>query len=51
MSDGRLETTKDDKHNHGYGIKNVESIVKRYDGDISYKIGSNKFVADIMIKK
>ncbi|CCZ92129.1 putative uncharacterized protein [Coprococcus eutactus CAG:665] len=50
-SDGRLETTKDDKHNHGYGIKNVENIVNRYDGDISYKIEGSKFIADIMIKK
>ena len=51
LSDGRLETTKDDKHNHGYGIKNIENIVNRYDGDIRYKIESNKFVVDIMIKK
>lgn len=51
LSDGRLETTKDDKHNHGYGIKNIENIVNHYDGDIRYKIESNKFVVDIMIKK
>ena len=29
----------------------IENIVNRYDGDIRYKIESNKFVVDIMIKK
>lgn len=32
-------------------LKNVENIVNRYDGDISYKIEGSKFIADIMIKK
>lgn len=38
MRDGRLVTTKSDKINHGWGMKSIEAVVEKYDGqmDINY---------------
>lgn len=44
-----LKTTKDDKQNHGYGIKNVESAVNKYGGEISISIRDGLFCISITI--
>lgn len=44
-----LKTTKDDKQNHGYGIKNVESAVNKYGGEISISIRDDLFCISITI--
>ena len=31
---GEFESTKEDKSNHGYGIKSIEKIVKKYNGSM-----------------
>lgn len=31
---GALITHKKDKHRHGYGIKSIKRIIRKYDGDI-----------------
>lgn len=44
-----LKTTKDDKKNHGYGIKNVQSTVNEYGGEISISIRDELFCVSITI--
>ncbi len=44
-----LKTTKEDKENHGYGIKNVESVVQRYGGETSISINGSMFCISIII--
>ncbi len=38
-----LVTTKNEKMRHGYGLKSVENIVKKYDGTFSYYIEEKHF--------
>ena len=45
-----LVTTKKDKTKHGYGLKTVEDIVKKYDGIKKYYEKENWFYADIWLK-
>lgn len=40
---GKWQTTKKDKKIHGYGLKSVEEIVKKYDGEIAYQIEEKVF--------
>lgn len=44
-----LKTTKDDKQNHGYGIKNVESVANKYGGEIAISIRDDLFCISITI--
>ena len=44
-----LKTTKEDKQNHGYGIKNIESVVHRYGGEISISIKESMFCISMII--
>lgn len=44
-----LSTTKEDKEYHGYGIKNIERIVKKYEGMINFFEEDNFFGCDILI--
>jgi len=47
---GKIHTTKMDKDNHGYGLKNVEKSVKKYKGLMSINTQEeNKFCVDICI--
>ena len=45
-----LLTTKKDKTKHGYGLKTVDDIVKKYDGIKKYYEKENWFYADIWLK-
>ena len=44
-----IETTKADKENHGFGLKNIKSIVEKYKGEIKYSTNSNEFVAEVRV--
>lgn len=46
---GRLRTTKSDPGGHGFGIRSMEWIVKRYDGTISASDGDGIFSQDILL--
>ena len=48
-----LITTKPDKHNHGFGIKSIQKIVKKYHGDIQmyYNEESLTFHTIITLRK
>jgi len=39
----KLITTKVDKTFHGWGMKSVETAIKKYDGVIQYDVEENKF--------
>ncbi|MBQ8781940.1 MAG: GHKL domain-containing protein [Oscillospiraceae bacterium] len=43
----RLETTKDDTVNHGFGLFNIRKTVKKYDGHVSTSCTDNVFTLNI----
>lgn len=45
----RPETTKQDKEYHGYGLKNVEEVVKKHEGDMDYQIKDGWFQIHIVL--
>lgn len=52
IADGKsdfLETTKEDKVNHGIGLKNVRRIVKKYHGDIAFLYENASMETDVMM--
>lgn len=46
-----LQTDKQDRKNHGFGIKNIKKTVKKYNGNFLYKVENNMFYSEIQIKK
>ena len=44
-----LETAKEDKVNHGIGLKNVHRIVKKYHGDIAFSYENNSMETNVMM--
>ena len=46
---GELVTTKKDTLNHGYGIKSIKSVVKKYDGEVSIDTADGWFRLYILI--
>ncbi len=46
----KISTTKSDKRNHGFGLKNVKNIVEKYNGELVLKVEKNQFIAEIRIK-
>lgn len=44
-----LTTSKQDKENHGYGIKNMERVTEKYGGKIEYTLGNGMFVLKIEV--
>ncbi|MBE5916659.1 MAG: GHKL domain-containing protein [Pseudobutyrivibrio ruminis] len=47
-SDYQIQTSKNDKLNHGFGLKNIVSIIKKYDGE--YYITTSETVMGNMFK-
>lgn len=45
----RLLTSKTDKKNHGYGIQNMNSVVKKYNGIMEHKIIDGVFYLDTIL--
>lgn len=46
---GRLETSKKDKRNHGFGLENVRECVKRNEGEILIENGQNTFKVFVVL--
>ena len=44
-----METTKTDKRNHGYGMKNIESTVRQYGGTVSIRVCDDMFRLVVLI--
>ncbi len=49
QSNPELKTTKSQKGIHGYGIKSVKDIVKKYNGMIEFFEKNSVFIADIWL--
>lgn len=47
MKKGKPISVKDDKKNHGYGLRSVERIVNRYDGVITYQMEEKFFQVNL----
>lgn len=47
---GKLVTTKQNKKNHGLGLKNVERALRKYSGVITTDIGDSAFSVDVRMK-
>ena len=45
--EGKLITNKQNHQLHGYGIKSVQKIVRKYEGDFSYQIRESEFIVTI----
>lgn len=47
--DGLPVTTKADKAQHGYGVRSIRYIVKKYQGEVRMQAKAGKFYLDILI--
>lgn len=47
----QLATTKQDKENHGIGLKIVRRIVKKHDGIINFHMQDGYFTAEVMLQE
>ncbi len=47
MNEGKLVTTKEDKINHGWGMKSIESIVEKYGGQMDINFNQRYFEINI----
>lgn len=44
-----LETSKEDKKNHGFGVRNIKSVVKDYGGEVSFHVVDGMFSVSAII--
>lgn len=50
--DGGLpRTTKDDKENHGYGMKSIRLVCRKYDGELDIRTVGGMFTVNIVFMK
>lgn len=45
--DGLPQTDKEDKRRHGFGVKSIQYVVKKYEGQLSMRAQNEKFCVDI----
>lgn len=48
-SSGDIETTKEDKENHGMGLLSIKMAAKEYDGDVLIKNEGNEFTVVVIL--
>ncbi|MCR5102780.1 MAG: GHKL domain-containing protein [Butyrivibrio sp.] len=48
VQDGFFKTIKDDVSNHGFGLKSMNEIVDKYNGNIKFEVNDNKFKVNIL---
>lgn len=48
--ENKIVSTKSDKYNHGFGLSNVKSTVKKYNGIVDITVEKSKFIINLMIK-
>lgn len=44
-----METSKEDKKNHGFGVKNIRRVVREYGGEVSFNVVDDMFSVSILI--
>lgn len=49
IHNGQIETSKVDKQQHGYGLKSINMIVKKYKGSFSWNYNDRQFIATVML--
>lgn len=49
-SDKSLKTSKKNKDNHGFGIKNINAISAKYNGLTSFEYGENNFMSYVSLE-
>lgn len=50
IESNKLITTKKDSINHGFGLKSIENIVKKYNGDLKISTSNNIFELNIILQ-
>jgi sensor histidine kinase YesM len=50
LANSNFTTIKSDKKHHGFGMVNINDIVKKYDGDLKLSYDNNEFVFDSILK-
>lgn len=46
-----LKTDKQNKSEHGFGIKSIKQIADKYDGSIEFNEENGVFIAEVWLKK
>ena len=49
MKNKELLTSKTDKYNHGFGIKNIKRIVDDNKGEVSFELNDNVFKIEVIV--
>lgn len=44
-----METSKEDKKNHGFGVKNIKHVVREHGGEVSFNVVDDMFSVSILI--
>ena len=44
-----METSKEDKKNHGFGAKNIKRVVREYGGEVSFNVVDDMFSVSVLI--
>lgn len=44
-----METSKEDKKNHGFGVKNIKHVVREYGAEVSFNVVDDMFSVSILI--
>lgn len=50
MVKGGWKTTKEDKRNHGFGLRNAERVMERYDGELSFEQDERRVTTRILLR-
>ena len=50
VSSNNLKTTKADKKSHGYGLKSISLIAKKYNGYAKFSFDNNNFTSYVIIE-
>ena len=50
VENNKFITTKKDNQNHGFGLKSIDKIVKKYNGDIKISTNNNIFEINIILQ-
>ena len=43
-------TTKEDKKSHGYGVRNIQSAVERYNGEVIYEVDNGLVLVKVILR-
>lgn len=48
-TNGYIKTTKKEQKIHGYGMKNMEESIQKYQGTMTYHTENGKFIVEIIL--